>query len=101
MQEPTDSQGAPALRRAIGPKLLLFLVIGDMLGTGIYALTGDVAGTVGGAAWLAFGAAFLVAMFSATSYLELVGKYPRAAGAALYTHEAFRGTCSRSSWRSP
>jgi basic amino acid/polyamine antiporter, APA family len=90
MAESEASTGAPALRRAIGPKLLLFLVIGDMLGTGIYALTGDVAGTVGGAAWLAFGAAFLVAMFSATSYLELVGKYPRAAGAALYTHVAFR-----------
>lgn len=77
------------LRRAIGPKLLLFLVIGDMLGTGIYALTGDVAGVVGGAAWLAFGMAFIVAVFSATSYLELVGKYPRAAGAALFSHKAF------------
>jgi amino acid transporter len=80
----------PALHRVIGPKLLTFLVIGDMLGTGIYALTGDVAGEVGGAAWLAFGAAFIVALFTAASYLELVGKYPRAAGAALYTHEAFR-----------
>jgi amino acid transporter len=79
----------PALRRAIGPKLLLFLVIGDMLGTGIYALTGDVAGQVGGAAWLAFGGAFIVAMFTATSYLELVGKYPHAAGAALYSQRAF------------
>ncbi len=89
----TSAHGAgaqPELHRAIGPKLLLFLVIGDMLGTGIYALTGDVAGAVGGAAWLAFGAAFIVAMFSAMSYLELVGKYPRAAGAALYTHQAFR-----------
>lgn len=94
MTEPSSgAPGAgaqPELRRAIGPKLLMFLVIGDMLGTGIYALTGDVAGVVGGAAWLAFGAAFIVAMFSATSYLELVGKYPRAAGAALYAHEAFR-----------
>jgi amino acid transporter len=92
MDESTTSgaAGPAALHRAIGPKLLLFLVIGDMLGTGIYALTGDVAGVVGGAAWLAFGAAFVVAMFTATSYLELVGKYPRAAGAALYTHEAFR-----------
>jgi amino acid transporter len=86
----SDAAQAPALRRAIGPKLLLFLVIGDMLGTGIYALTGDVAGVVGGAGWLSFGAAFIVAMFSATSYLELVGKYPRAAGAALFSHEAFR-----------
>jgi len=79
----------PALHRAIGPRLLLFMVIGDMLGTGIYALTGDVAGVVGGAAWLAFGGAFAVAMFTATSYLELVGKYPHAAGAALYAQRAF------------
>jgi APA family basic amino acid/polyamine antiporter len=61
--------GGPGLHRAIGPRLLLFLVIGDMLGTGIYALTGDVAARVGGAAWLAFGGAFLVAMLTATSYL--------------------------------
>lgn len=87
----TDSSAArgPKLKRVIGPKLLLFLVIGDMLGTGIYALTGDVAGRVGGAAWLAFGGAFIVAMFTATSYLELVGKYPHAAGAALYSQRAF------------
>jgi len=81
--------GGPGLHRAIGPRLLLFLVIGDMLGTGIYALTGDVAARVGGAAWLAFGGAFLVAMLTATSYLELVGKYPSAAGAALYAQRAF------------
>jgi amino acid transporter len=87
----TDSSAVrgPGLHRVIGSKLLLFLVIGDMLGTGIYALTGDVAGRVGGAAWMAFGGAFIVAMFTATSYLELVGKYPRAAGAALYSQRAF------------
>ena len=34
---------APALRRVMGPKLLLLFIIGDILGTGIYALTGDVA----------------------------------------------------------
>ena len=79
----------PSLVRAIGPKLLLFLVIGDILGTGIYALTGDVAGEVGGAAWLAFGLAFFIALCTATSYAELVGKYPRAAGAALYVQQAF------------
>jgi amino acid transporter len=77
------------LHKVIGSKLLLFLVIGDMLGTGIYALTGDVAGRVGGAAWLAFGGAFLVALLTATSYLELVGKFPHAAGAALYSQRAF------------
>ncbi|MGQ0577133.1 MAG: APC family permease [Pseudonocardia sp.] len=79
----------PELKRAIGPKLLLLFVVGDILGTGIYALTGSVAGVIGGALWLPFLLAFVVAFLTAFSYLELVGKYPRAAGAALYTHKAF------------
>ena len=81
--------GQPELKRAIGPKLLLFFIIGDILGTGIYALTGSVAAEIGGALWLPFLLAFVVAFLTAFSYLELVGKYPRAAGAALYTHKAF------------
>jgi amino acid transporter len=36
-----------------------------------------------------FVVAFAVALVTAFSYLELVTKYPRAAGAALYTHRAF------------
>ena len=63
--------------------------MGDILGTGVYALTGQVAGEVGGAAWAPFLVAFLVATVTAMSYLELVTKYPQAAGAALYTHKAF------------
>ncbi|HEX8519074.1 MAG TPA: APC family permease [Pseudonocardia sp.] len=81
--------GEPELKRAIGPKLLLFFVVGDILGTGIYALTGSVADDIGGALWLPFLVAFVVAFITAFSYLELVGKYPQAAGAALYTHKAF------------
>jgi amino acid transporter len=80
----------PTLRRVIGPSLLLLFIIGDVLGTGIYALTGQVAKHVGGAVWFPFLAAFLIALLTAFSYLELVTKYPRAAGAALYTHRAFR-----------
>ncbi|PXY32613.1 APC family permease [Prauserella muralis] len=87
---PGTETGQPALRRVMGSKLLLFFVVGDIIGTGIYALTGQVAGRVGGALWLPFLLAFLVAFMTAFSYLELVGKYPRAAGAALYTHRAFR-----------
>ena len=41
---------------------------------------------VGGVVWLPFLVAFLVALVTAFSYLELVTKYPQAAGAALYTH---------------
>ncbi|MEV4329947.1 APC family permease [Streptomyces sp. NPDC049597] len=82
--------GSPSLKRAIGPKLLILFVIGDILGTGIYATTGKVAGKVGGALWLPFAIGFVVAILTAASYVELVGKYPRAAGAALYTQKAFK-----------
>ncbi len=73
----------------MGPGLLLLFVVGDILGTGVYALTGDVAAEVGGAAWIPFLVAFLIATVTAFSYLELVTKYPQAAGAALYAHKAF------------
>jgi basic amino acid/polyamine antiporter, APA family len=56
MAESAASPGAvsgaaeqPSLRRVMGPGLLLMFVVGDILGTGIYALTGQVAARVGGA----------------------------------------------------
>ncbi|MEV6649401.1 APC family permease [Streptomyces sp. NPDC051219] len=79
----------PALKRVISSKLLILFVIGDILGTGIYATTGKVAGKVGGALWLPFVIGFVVAALTAASYVELVGKYPKAAGAALYAQKAF------------
>lgn len=84
------ASGEPELHRVMGPWLLLLFIVGDILGTGIYALTGKVANLVGGAVWLPFLIAFGVALLTAFSYLELVTKYPRAAGAALYTHRAFK-----------
>ena len=84
-----DASEGPALKRVMGPGLLLLFVVGDILATGVSALTGDVAAEVGGAAWLPFLVAFLVATVTAFSYLELVTKYPQAAGAALYAHKAF------------
>jgi basic amino acid/polyamine antiporter, APA family len=89
MTDTTTVDKQPELKRVMGPGLLLLFIVGDILGTGVYALTGDVAAEVGGAAWLPFLVAFLIAMVTAFSYLELVTKYPQAAGAALYTHKAF------------
>jgi APA family basic amino acid/polyamine antiporter len=83
------STAEPSLQRVMGPWLLLLFIVGDILGTGIYALTGQVAKQVGGVVWLPFVVAFVVALITAFSYLELVTKYPKAAGAALYTHKAF------------
>ncbi|HYQ73601.1 APC family permease [Cellulomonas sp.] len=80
----------PALQRSIGRTVLLLFVVGDILGAGIYALTGTVAAEVGGAIWLPFLLAFVLAALTATAYAELVARYPRAAGAALYVNRAFR-----------
>ena len=77
------------LARKIGAPLLLLFIVGDMLGGGIYALVGEVGNEVGGAIWTSFLAAFVLATLTAVSYAELVSKYPRAAGAALYTHKAY------------
>src|SRR3954463_13627661 len=85
--DPAEQQ--PELKRVMGPGLLLLFVIGDILGTGVYALVGDVAAEVGGAAWVPFLLAFLIAAVTALSYLELVTKYPQAAGAALYAQKAY------------
>jgi basic amino acid/polyamine antiporter, APA family len=79
----------PDLKRVMGPKLLLLFIVGDILGAGIYAVTGDIAGEVGGVAWLPFLVAFAVATLTALSYLEMVTRFPQAAGAALYAHKAF------------
>lgn len=79
----------PDLKRVMGPRLLLLFIIGDILGAGVYAVTGQMAGIVGGLVWLPFLVAFVVATLTALSYLELVTKYPQAAGAALYSHKAF------------
>jgi amino acid transporter len=85
-----STRSEPQLKRAISPTMLLFFVVGDVLGAGIYALVGVIAGRVGGAIWTAFLAALVLAVFTAFAYAELVTKYPRAAGAALYVNKAWR-----------
>ena len=85
----TPEGDEPELKRVLGPKLLLLFIVGDILGAGVYAVTGTMAGTVGGIVWLPFLLAFIVATLTAFSYLELVTQYPQAAGAALYVHKAF------------
>ena len=85
----STTTAAPKLQPTITARMLTVFVIGDVLGAGIYALVGEVAGEVGGAIWAAFLLAGVLALFTAASYSELVTKYPRAAGAALYVNRAW------------
>lgn len=88
--EPTGGgEDEPGLSRAISRRTLTLFIIGDILGAGIYVLVGEVGGRVGGAIWTSFLLALGLAIFTTFSYAELVTKYPRAAGAALYVNRAF------------
>lgn len=75
-------------RRITGPLLFLF-ILGDVLGAGIYALMGELSADVGGALWAPLVTALLLALLTAGSYAELVTKYPRAGGAAVFAERAF------------
>ena len=87
--DPSTGEQKTHLARKVGPALLLLFIVGDILGGGIYALAGEVGGETGGAIWTGFLAAFVLAGLTAFAYAELVSKYPRAAGAALYVNRAF------------
>lgn len=78
------------LKQAITGPLLFLFILGDVLGAGIYALVGKVAGEVGGAIWVPLVFALLLAMLTAGSYAELVTKYPKAGGAAVFAERAFK-----------
>ena len=90
MTDTAEVEKEPELKRVMGPGLLLLFIVGDILGTGVYALTGDVAAEVGGAAWLPFLVAFLIAMVTAFSYLELVTKYTGGGCRAVHAQSSLR-----------
>ncbi|WP_049797293.1 APC family permease [Kribbella flavida] len=77
------------LRREVTTPLLYLFILGDILGAGVYVLVGQVAAESGGAVWLPLVLALLLALLTATSYAELVTKFPRAGGASYYAHRAF------------
>jgi APA family basic amino acid/polyamine antiporter len=89
MSQSTTTSSVPALARTMGLGALVIYGIGDMLGSGIYALIGKAAGVMGNAIWLAFMTSMVAALLTGLSYASLGSRYPRAAGAAYVTHRAF------------
>jgi amino acid transporter len=81
----------PALERALGPREALSLVVGRIIGSGIFRTPGPIMALVLApgpffAVWLIAGA---MTMLSALCYAELVAMLPRSGGPYAYLKEAY------------
>jgi APA family basic amino acid/polyamine antiporter len=90
----THQAAAPAVetgvKRDITGKMLYLFILGDVLGAGVYALVGQIAGEVGGVTWAPMVVALVLALLTAASYAELVTKYPHAGGSAVFAERAYK-----------
>src|SRR6186997_1629561 len=79
------------LERAIGPLPATLLVIGSVIGSGIFLTTGDMAKALPSPALLllAWAAGSLFALTGALTYAELGTMFPRAGGVYVFLNEAF------------
>src|ERR1700712_2730255 len=84
-----DDELESKLKRDITGPLLFLFILGDVLGAGIYALMGVLSEDVGGALGAPLLGALLLALLTAGSYAELVTKYLKAGGAAVFAERAF------------
>ena len=78
-----------SLKRSLSFALVTFYGLGTILGAGIYALVGKVAGHAGIFTPLAFLLASFIAFLTAISYAELSSRFPLSAGEAYYVRRAF------------
>lgn len=81
---------ADSLKRVFGLTTLVIYGVGDILGAGIYAVVGKIAGLSGSLVWASFLTAMVVAALTALSYAELGGRCPKSGGVAYFVHRAFR-----------
>lgn len=77
------------LIRALGLYAVIIYGVGDILGAGIYAIVGKIAGHAGSLTWLSFAIAMAIVFFTALSYSELVSRFPKSGGVSIYIQEAF------------
>ncbi|MBD1851477.1 APC family permease [Leptolyngbya sp. FACHB-711] len=81
---------ATKLKRVFGLPTLIIYGVGDILGAGIYAVVGKIAGLSGTLVWASFLVAMVVAALTALSYAELGSRIPQSGGVACFVNRAFR-----------
>jgi len=84
-----NDQQEVTLKRGLSLPLLIFYGVGTVLGSGVYILTGKIAGEAGMFAPLSFVLASIIAGFTGFSYAELTSRFPQSAGEVVYVKEAF------------
>ena len=79
------------LERAIGPFAATLLVIGSIIGSGIFLTTGTMAASMPSASLLilAWVLGSLFALFGALTYAEMAAMFPRSGGVYVFLREAF------------
>jgi basic amino acid/polyamine antiporter, APA family len=83
----TEEGGEHSLRRALGPVQLTALGIGVIIGTGIFVLTGEAAGTLAGPAIsISFAAAAIVCLLAGLCYAEFASVVPVAGSAYTFSY---------------
>ena len=67
------------------------LVIGSMIGSGIFIVSADISRTIGGGGWvlLVWALTGIFTLIAALSYGELAGMMPKAGGQYVYLREAY------------
>jgi APA family basic amino acid/polyamine antiporter len=78
-------------RRGLGLYDATMVVIGSMIGSGIFIVSADMARSIGSAGWLlaAWALTGMLTIVGALSYGELAAMMPRAGGQYVYLREAF------------
>lgn len=77
--------------RGLGLYDSTMVVVGSMIGSGIFIVSADMARTIGSPGWMlvAWGVAGVLTVAAALSYGELAAMMPRAGGQYVYLREAF------------
>lgn len=83
------------LRRTLSLPLLIMYGLGVTVGAGIFALVGEILGSAGDQAPLAFLTAGVIAGFTGVSYMALVAQFPRAGGEAVYVRQGVGSAAGR------
>ncbi len=88
----TQSQSdSPQFSRELGLLDSTMIVVGSMIGSGIFIVSADVARLLGGAGWviLAWVVTGIVTLIGALSYGELAGMMPKVGGQFVYLKESY------------